>query len=173
MIADRTDDPEACVSCVQGDQLYSSLSHSVITCTAHGWELDPGRGRVLRMRSKPRLRLHNQWPTTVVVGAGGTRCYNEARLLAFLEGQISLRRNRVMLPSAKQAPRLSGTLRAFGEVTSELSREEISLDESLLIRKRKKKLGIVGNTKTWAELTDQIVARCSRQDEKKVSLCTC
>ena len=119
-------------------------------------------------------RLHNYKPT-LQLGQPKTEqrrrracSYNEARLQALLEGQITLHRNRVMLPSAKQLPRLTGALRAFGDVSSQLSREEVSIDETLLIQKRKRKLAGGSGEKGWRELSEDILSRCSGQDKKKV-----
>ncbi len=73
-----------------------------------------------------------------------------------------------MLPSAKQVPRLTEALRAFGDVSSQLSREEVSFDETLLIQKRKRKLASGSDEKSWGTLSEKVLTRCSRQDERKV-----
>lgn len=123
--------------------------------------------------------LHNVGPTrtrTPSTSAASSRSrtcksYDEARLQTILEGQVYLRRNRVMLPSSKQVPRLTGALRAFGEVSSEDSREDVSFDESLLLTKRKRKPGSGSTEKTWGKVTEKVLAACGRQDERKVRFC--
>lgn len=89
---------------------------------------------------------------------------------ALLEGEVTFRRNRVMYPSGKELPRLSGALRAFGEVSSALSREPITIDESLVRRKRKKRLASRTDEKSWAKLSEEILGHCSKQDRQKVVL---
>lgn len=74
----------------------------------------------------------------------------------------------LLVPALQELPRLSGALRAFGEVSSALSREPITIDESLVRRKRKKRLASRTDEKSWAKLSEEILGHCSKQDRQKV-----
>ena len=64
-------------------------------------------------------------------------------------------------------PRLSGALRAFGGVSSRLSRESVWFDQALLRRKQKRKKEESSGDKTWKEVTEIVCAQCIKQNESK------
>ena len=93
----------------------------------------------------------------------------EAKLLAALERDISLRRRKVMQPSGKELPRLSGALRAFGGLTSDASCDPVCIDETLVRKKQKKKTTITPTEKSWEQVSEDVTLQCSKQDAPKVS----
>ena len=95
--------------------------------------------------------------------------YSDARLQSYLAGEIGLRRNRVMQPPpAGETRRLTGHLRAFGGVSSDLSREPVLVDERLL--RMKQKISRAGDApeKKWSDLKAEIAGRCSGAELAKV-----
>lgn len=74
-----------------------------------------------------------------------------------------------MQPPGRETPRLTSYLRAFGDVSSDVSREPVLIDETLLRRKQKTQQANSTPDKKWSELKEEILARCSRQDLRKVS----
>lgn len=92
--------------------------------------------------------------------------HNHARLQSFLKGEVRLRRNKVMQPSGTQ--RLTGYLRAFGGVSSDVSREPILVDETFVRRKQKIQRASSAPEKKWSDIKSEITARCGHSDSKKV-----
>lgn len=93
----------------------------------------------------------------------------EAKLLAALERDISLRRRKIMQPSGKELPRLSGALRAFGGLTSEASYDPVCIDETLVRKKQKKKMTSTPTENGWEKVSEEVTQQCSKQDAPKVS----
>ena len=93
----------------------------------------------------------------------------EARLQQVLKGEIRLRRNRIMQPPSREMPRLTGYLRAFGEVSSPVAREPVAVDEALLRRKQKRREADSKPEKEWLQLKEEVLARCRRSDMTKAS----
>ena len=74
-----------------------------------------------------------------------------------------------MQASSDHPPRLSSALRAYGRVSDPLSSEPVALEERVLRRKQRKKGGeLLASEKTWHQVTSEVVASCSKQDETKV-----
>ena len=94
----------------------------------------------------------------------------DARLHSLLEGEVRLRRNKTMQPAGSEATRLSAYLRTYGAVSSESSRQPVLIDESVVRRKQKRRKASSGSEKKWCEVKEEVLARCSRQDQQKVSL---
>ena len=92
----------------------------------------------------------------------------EAKLLAVLEGDASLRPRKIMQPSAKELPRLSGALRAFGGLTSEVNYVPVSIDETFVRKKQKTKNASSSTEKNWSEVSEEVTALCNKQDTSKV-----
>ena len=81
-----------------------------------------------------------------------------------------MRRNKVMQSTGREAPRLTGYLRAFGSVSSEVSRQPVLVDETLIRRKQKIRRASDAPEKKWSELKEELVAKCGRAELRKVHL---
>ena len=90
----------------------------------------------------------------------------ESRALRLLDAGTSFRKNRV-IKMERELPRLTSALREFGGVSSRLSREPVSLSEAAVRRKREKK-NFSDDQKSWAKITEEVVAQCSKHDATKV-----
>lgn len=98
--------------------------------------------------------------------------HKEAQLKRFLETDVSFRKIAVieMDPKQQQLPRLTGALRAFGGVSSRLSREPVRLDEVQLKNKQaRRKKESKQSQKSWNKASEEVVSQCSKQDSGKVS----
>ena len=78
-----------------------------------------------------------------------------------------------MQPSDKETQRLTSYLRAFGGVSSDVSREPILVDERLIRSKQKIQRASSSPEKKWADVKDEILARCARSELPKVRLLVC
>lgn len=96
----------------------------------------------------------------------------EQKLKRLLENKVSFTQLRKMQAPTERLPRLSGALRAYGGVSAPLSVEPVALEERVLRRKQRKKGDELASERTWQEVTAEVVASCSKQDEAKVSLDT-
>ena len=97
----------------------------------------------------------------------------ESRALRLLDAGTSFRKIRV-IKMERELPRLTSALREFGGVSSRLSREPVSLNETAVRRKReKKKNDFSDDQKSWGMITEEVVAQCSKQDVTKVRLHGC
>ena len=99
-----------------------------------------------------------------------TALYNEAKLQSFLNGEIRFRRNIVMQPSGKETQRMTGYLRAYGGVSSDVSREPVFLDERLIQRKKKIHRANSPPEKKWSDVKVEIAERCGRSQLPMVRL---
>ena len=100
----------------------------------------------------------------------------EHKLKRLLEGggKVSFTQLRKMQAPSDRLPRLSSALRAYGGVSDPSSRlEPVALEERRLRRKQRKKGDELASEKTWTQVTAEVVAGCSKQDEVKVSFCCC
>ena len=75
-----------------------------------------------------------------------------------------------MQPSGKETQRLTGYLRVFGGVSSDVSREPILVDETFVRRKQKIQRASNAPEKKWSDIKSEITTRSDRNDSKKVSL---
>ena len=74
----------------------------------------------------------------------------------------------------RELPRLTSALREFGGVSSRLSREPVCLNEAAVLKKReKKKNDFADDQASWAKITEEVVAQCSKHDATKVRLGRC
>lgn len=114
--------------------------------------------------------LHNEEATVEwMLTSGLSQKQKEAKVLAVLEGDASLRRKKIIMqPSGKELPRLSGALRAFGGLTSEVSYDPVSVDETLVRKKQKRKNTSSSTEKNWDKVFEEVTALCSKQDAPKV-----
>jgi len=72
-----------------------------------------------------------------------------------------------MAEPAKELPRLTGALRAFGDVSQEFgTNEDEQSRKALLVKKRKRLHG--GDQQDWKTLTQQLLGRCSKSDCNEV-----
>ena len=96
------------------------------------------------------------------------------KLRSLLESTLDLKLNRVMTQPVgkRELPRLSGALRVFGRVSSDLSREAVSIDEALVRQKRQRMKPAPVDEKSWADLTSELLSSCSRSNEGKVTRAT-
>lgn len=95
---------------------------------------------------------------------------SQRRLRRLLEADLAFKRNRIMQPPSKELPRLSSALRAFGGVSSHLSRETVWFDETLLKRKQKRKKEASSGEKTWKQVAEIIATQCIKQNETKARM---
>ena len=72
-----------------------------------------------------------------------------------------------MTSHAQELPRLTGALRAFGEVSQDFGNEEWQPLGKALSGKRKKRIG--GKEQDWSTLTQQLLDRCSKADANEVN----
>lgn len=102
--------------------------------------------------------------------ASRTRASKTLVIERLLHTGASFRKTRV-LKMDRELPRLTSALREFGGVSSPLSREPVYLDEAVLIKKReKKKKERASSQESWAVLTEDVLAECSKHDANKVQL---
>ena len=99
-----------------------------------------------------------------------TALYNNARLQSLLNSEIRLRRNNVMQPPDREAPRLTGYLRAHGGISSDVSREHVFVDERFIRRKQKIQRASSSPERKWSDVKGEITERCSRSEVQKVGL---
>lgn len=71
-----------------------------------------------------------------------------------------------MTDRAKELPRLTGALRAFGEVSQDFGNDEGKPLSKALSGKRRKRIG--GKEQDWPTLTQQLLDRCSKADVNEV-----
>ena len=86
-----------------------------------------------------------------------------------------------MTNRVQELPRLTGALRAFGDVSKDFGNEEGKPLSKALSGKRKKR--IRGKEQDWPTLTQQLLDRCSKADMNEVcffsmyslprGVCTC
>ena len=71
-----------------------------------------------------------------------------------------------MTRRVQELPRLTGALRAFGDVSQDFGNEEGQPLSKALSGKRKKRIG--GKEQDWPTLTQQLLDRCSKADANEV-----
>ena len=71
-----------------------------------------------------------------------------------------------MARHVQELPRLTGALRAFGEVSQDFGSEEQQPLSKALSGKRRKR--IRGKEQDWPTLTQQLLDRCSKADANEV-----
>ena len=94
-----------------------------------------------------------------------------SKALDSLAQEVPLRRNKVMTSTYKECARLTVALRAFGGLSSDISREPTFIDELLIRRKRTKKADSASDDKAWAKLRDDVTSQCAKPDISKVAGC--
>ena len=72
-----------------------------------------------------------------------------------------------MTRRVQELPRLTGALRAFGDVSQDFGDEERQPLRKALSGKRKKRIG--GKEQDWPTLTQQLLDRCSKADANEVN----
>ena len=78
-----------------------------------------------------------------------------------------------MQPSGEETQRLTEYLRAYGGVSSAVSREPVLVDERLIRSKQKIQRAGSSPEKKWADVKGEILARCARAELPKVRLLVC
>jgi len=144
VVSYRLDYSNTCVGHIQSHQ----ASHSGIRSRVYV----PRSFNPVRMRE-----LHNEEATVEwMLTSGLSQKQKEAKVLAVLEGDASLRRKKIIMqPSGKELPRLSGALRAFGGLTSEVSYDPVSVDETLVRKKQKRKNTSSSTEKNWDKVFER------------------
>lgn len=94
---------------------------------------------------------------------------SQERLRRLLEAELTFKRNRIMQPPSQELPRLSSALRAFGGVSSHLSREAVWFDENLLRRKQKRKKEATSSEKSWKDVVETVSTQCIKEHISKAS----
>lgn len=169
MEADGVGDPDASVRHVKSHQPSHGLPPTGVLLLLR-------KSIVVRMRG----RLHNRRPGTSTHKRKPPRPprqphksrheFYEAKLQAFLTGEVSLRRNRIMQTQVKGLPRLTTALRNFGGLSSDLSREPVIVDEMVIRNKRKRKIASRSDEESWARVSEMVLAQCGRHNEQKVGV---
>jgi len=72
-----------------------------------------------------------------------------------------------MAEPTKELPRLTGALRAFGDVSQEFGNNEDEQSRKALLAKKRKRLH-GGDQQDWKTLTKQLLGRCSKSDCNEV-----
>lgn len=95
---------------------------------------------------------------------------HKLKRLLEIKSEVSFAKLRRMEAPADQLPRLSSALRAYGGVSAPSSSEPAAIEESTVRRKRRKKGEELASERTWSQVSSDVVASCSKQDEAKVSV---